>query len=79
MSQRKSPRRYKFNIHYNKPESKRRGVTIWTVHYKGQCHLAENVICSIPIKTKSRSSQPRGVMEGSAAELIQAGRLIELR
>ncbi len=70
---------YKFWVHYNKPLSLKAGVPIWTVHYRGKCYYAENVICKSNINTRTRATQPRGVFEGRAKKIVQAGKLITIQ
>lgn len=62
---------YSFWFHYNKPESKSRGINVLTVHYKGQCILVEGIECNVPIKTKNRKDQPRCVMTGKGILKIE--------
>ena len=59
-----------FWFHYNKPEASRRGKPVWTVHYKGVCHLVENVEFYVPLKTRVRRTQPRGVLCGKGIVTI---------
>jgi hypothetical protein len=35
-----------FYFHFNKPETRKRGVPVMTVHYKGQCLLVESIDCA---------------------------------
>jgi len=58
-----------FFFHYNKPASQRRGKPTITVHWKGACHLVDNIIAMIPTKGRIRKSQPRFVMAGQARSL----------
>lgn len=53
-----------FFFHYNKPMSKAKGRNVLTVHHQKQCLLVEDIDCKVPIKTKSRKTQPHCVMCG---------------
>lgn len=53
-----------FWLHYNKPESARRGRNVLTIHQSGVCHLVEDIDCRVPIKTRTRKQQPRCVLAG---------------
>lgn len=57
-------KKYSFFFHYNKPASRSAGKNILTIHYRGVCHLVEQIECSVPIKTRNRKSQPRCVLAG---------------
>ena len=56
-----------FWFHYNKPASQRSGHPVMTVHHKGKCLLVRSVVCSVPVVTRERRSQPRLVMAGRGA------------
>ncbi len=62
------PRRFFF--HFNKPESLRQKKTLWTVHWKGTCHITEQIICNVPSESKSNKRQPYAVMRGWASDVI---------
>jgi hypothetical protein len=62
-----------FWFHYNKPASARRGSPVLTVHHKGVCHLVSNVVCSVPVRTRTRSKQPRVVMAGRGSVRVVQG------
>jgi mannose-6-phosphate isomerase-like protein (cupin superfamily) len=53
-----------FWFHYNKPEAKRQGRPVMTVHYKGMCHMVRAVSCEVPVATRERKTQPHVVMAG---------------
>ena len=40
-----------------------------SVHYRNQCHVVDNVVCSVPTQGKINRAQPRFVMTGRASEL----------
>ena len=60
-----------FSFHYNKPMSKAKGRNILTVHYNKQCILVEDIECNVPIKTRSRKTQPHCVMCGRGVVFIK--------
>lgn len=55
-----------FFFHYNKPESRRQGRNVLTVHAKGVCHLVNHIKCDVPIETHARKTQPFCVIKGRA-------------
>lgn len=55
-----------FWFHYNKPQTQREGSPRITVHYKNTCHVVANVICMVPVRGRTRKTQPRWVMAGKA-------------
>lgn len=62
-----------FWFHYNKPEARRRGHPVMTVHYKGACHMVRHVQCDVPLRTRERNSQPHVVMAGRGSVEIVDG------
>jgi hypothetical protein len=60
-------KKYVVWFHYNKPYSQKHGVDMWTVHFRGTCHIVEKIICNIPTFSKNNKKQPRVVMKGSAS------------
>ena len=58
--------RYAFFFHYNKPASKSAGRPQLSVHYRDQCLIVDGVVCSVPIASRNRKTQPRCVMAGRA-------------
>lgn len=54
-----------FWFHYNKPESRKAGHPVMTVHHKGACHFVRFIVCSVPVRSRERNSQPHVVMAGS--------------
>jgi hypothetical protein len=55
---------FRFFFHYNKPESKRRGKVIWSLHYNKTCYLVEHIDCKVPIETKVNNRQPYAIVRG---------------
>lgn len=58
-----------FFYHYNKPASKAAKKPVISVHYKGQCHLVDNIIVKVPTWGKLRKTQPHFVVCGRAETL----------
>lgn len=61
------PKAYSFWFHYNKPASMARGKPVVTLHYRGRCHLVNDLTISVPTETRARKRQPRLVVGGRAA------------
>lgn len=57
-------RRYVFYYHLNKPETKRVGHPIWTLHWRGKCHMLDYIISFVPTETKANRRQPWAVVRG---------------
>ena len=73
MSIRKRSGQHRFFFHYNKPESKRQGVNVLTLHWKGKCHLVNDIVCYAPTETHKQKRQPHCVVRGWAAEVEFSG------
>lgn len=58
-----------FFFHFNKPASQREGKPQVSVHFKGACHMVDNVVCDVPTVGRSRKTQPKFVMCGLAENL----------
>jgi hypothetical protein len=56
-----------FWFHFNKPESKKAGRNILTVHFGGVCHLVHDVVIATPVRSVSRTTQPRCVIRGEVS------------
>ena len=56
----------RFFFHYNKPESKKQGRNVLTVHWKDRCIPVNAIKCDVPIETHDRKIQPYCVMRGWA-------------
>ncbi len=59
-------RPYSFFYHYNKPLSQRRGIPQVSVHWRGQCIIADNVVVNVPTRWRVKTRQPRFVVAGKA-------------
>lgn len=62
-----------FWFHFNKPETRKRGVPVMTVHYKGQCLMVESIDCAVPVKTRARRQQPVIVVAGDGEATVTNG------
>ena len=62
-------KKYRFFYHYYKQKHK------MSVHFKGQCHVVDDVECDVPCKTKWCKTQPRLKMAGSCfnVTIVQNG------
>jgi len=58
--------KHRFFFHYNKPQSKKFGSPMVTVHYKGQCIVgkANDLIVKVETEGKINKKQPVFVMQG---------------
>lgn len=63
-------RSYSFFFHYNKPASRTKGVPVISIHYRGQCLLVQNIVCSVPTSGKINKRQPFFVMTGKAHNIV---------
>lgn len=59
----KMPKQYRFFYHYYK------GKRAMSVHFKGTCHVVNDVVCNTLCETKWNKRQPRLVMQGFASEV----------
>lgn len=59
----------RFWFHYNKPESKKQGRTVLTVHWKGSCIQVNSIKCHALTETHERKRQPHCVVRGWAHEV----------
>ena len=57
-------KKYSFWFHYNKPASRAAGRNVLTIHYRGVCHLVNNIVCNVPVSSRDRARQPRCVLSG---------------
>jgi hypothetical protein len=62
-------KKYVVWFHYNKPYSQKHKIDMWSVHYRGVCHIVEKIVCNIPTFSKNNKTQPRVVMKGYAHEV----------
>jgi len=53
-----------------------------TVHWKGSCLLVDELVCNVPVETKTSQKQPHYVLQGWAEgvelELIKNGKTMAL-
>jgi hypothetical protein len=67
-----------FWFHYNKPESRKQGCNILTIHCGGLCHLVSDIECQVPVYTRHRKSQPYCVMAGRGVVFVTDGKAVIL-
>ena len=58
-----------FWFHYNKPASQQKKKPQITIHYKGACHIVDNLECDVPTKGRLRNQQPRWVVAGKCENI----------
>lgn len=63
-------RKKRFFIHYNKPETQRKGKVQVSVHFNKICHIVDNVVCNVESEGKVNKTQPYFVMQGKATSVI---------
>ena len=56
----------RFFFHYNKPESRKQGRNVLTVHWKNSCIPVNHLKINVPIESHTQKSQPHCVMRGFA-------------
>lgn len=59
-----------FFFHYNKPASRSANSPKMTVHYRGACHIVDNIICNVSTYTHHNKRQPHVVLKGKAANIL---------
>jgi hypothetical protein len=63
-----SVKRYRFFYHLNKPETKKLGKVVWSIHYRNQCILANHLDIRVPTESREQTTrQPYAKMVGNAA------------
>lgn len=58
-----------FYFHYNKVESRRLKQGKMTIHFKGKCHIVDNIRCSASVRTKHSKRQPFIMMTGLSDDI----------
>lgn len=58
-----------FFFHYNKPKSLQSGKSQITIHYKGVCHLVDNLEINVPTWGHLQKQQPKFVVKGKCNEI----------
>lgn len=59
----------RFWFHYNRPQSRKEGRNVLTLHFKGACHLVHDMDIRVPTRVRHRSKQPHCVLTGEAEEI----------
>jgi hypothetical protein len=59
-------KQYKFRLHFNRINMQRGLPGVWTIHYRGQCVAAKEVVLNVPVNTvfRPQARQPRAWFEG---------------
>lgn len=60
-------RKRAFWFHYNKPASRSQGKPQITIHYKGVCHIVDNLVYDGKIEGRIRKTQPHWVISGKTS------------
>ena len=63
------PKPAAFFFHYNKPASMSAGEPRLSIHYRDQCMIVNGIECRVPVKSRTRKTQPRCVMSGKARSI----------
>jgi len=59
----------RFFFHYNKPVSKKEGRNFLTLHYKGECHLVNRIVCDVSTESHDQKKQPHCIIRGWANDV----------
>ena len=62
-------KKYRFWFHYNKPESRKTGKPVMTVHYRDRCIMTNSIECNVATETHHRKRQPHIVIRGWAGSV----------
>ena len=60
----------RFWYHYNKPESKKQGRNVITVHWRDACHPVNKILCNVPTESHNQKRQPYCVIRGWCDDII---------
>lgn len=63
--------KYRFFAHFNRVNMQRGLPQVWTVHFRGTCYQTEQLIFTVPVRTRYRpdSRQPRAILIGVASSV----------
>jgi len=63
----------RFFFHYNKPESRKQGRNVLTVHWQNACIPVNNIKVNVPTESHKQKQQPNCVIRGFAksVEIIE--------
>ena len=63
----------RFFFHYNKPESRKQGRNVLTVHWQNSCIPVNNIKVNVPTESHKQKQQPNCVIRGFAesVEIIE--------
>lgn len=68
-------RKYAFFAHFNRIAMQRGESRVWTVHYRGACMPASEIVFRVPCKTRFAPDgrQPRATIRGYATKVYNDG------
>ena len=55
---------WRFFYHYNKVKS------CLTIHFRGECHMVNEISCGVPCESKWNNRQPKLVMRGKCHHIM---------
>lgn len=61
-------KKFRFFYHY------RRQIDSISIHFRGKCHICENVKCLVPTESKRNKTQPKIVIQGFCEKVIFNGK-----
>ena len=56
----------RFWFHYNKPASRKEGINVLTLHWRGACCKVHAIRCAVATESHNRNSQPHCIIRGFA-------------
>lgn len=74
-------RRYAFFAHFNRVNMQRGDARVWTVHYRGVCYQATEIVFWVPVRTRyvANGKQPRATLRGYARHVAFEGTIVVVR
>lgn len=68
-------KKYAFFAHFNRVAMQRGQRACWSIHYRGKCHQAVEIVFRVPVKTqfKPEGQQPRATLRGRASRVYSDG------
>ncbi len=73
-------KRYAFFAHFNRIAMQQGKENCWTIHFRGACIPAAELVFNVPVKTRflPHGRQPRATLRGRASEIICTGNRVEV-
>jgi len=60
----------RFFYHYNKPEARKQGRNVITIHWQNTCHLVNKIMTlGLDVESHEQKNQPRCIMRGFAQKV----------